>query len=54
MLARGKDLKRCLKNVKHIKDLVVPMGSNFDSIEPDMGIIIEERGKTKKGNQNFS
>jgi hypothetical protein len=30
------------------------MGSNFEFLEPDLGIIIEERGKTKKGNQNFS
>jgi hypothetical protein len=50
MLTRGKDLKKCLKDKKHITKLIVPMGSNFDSIEPDMGIIIEERGKTKKGN----
>ena len=30
------------------------MGSNFDHIEADVGIIIEEKGKQKIGDQNLS
>jgi hypothetical protein len=30
------------------------MGSNFDMMEPDLGIIIEEKGKSKRGEMNFS
>ena len=30
------------------------MGSNFDMIQPDTGIVIEEKGRTKKGNANYA
>lgn len=30
------------------------MGSNFDQMQPDTGIIIEEKGRTKRGNNNYS
>lgn len=30
------------------------MGSNFDKINPDLGITIEEKGRQKRGNLNFS
>ena len=30
------------------------MGSNFDKMEPDLGIVVEEKGRTKRGNLNFS
>jgi hypothetical protein len=30
------------------------MGSNYDHMKPDLGVIMEERGKQKRGNLNFS
>jgi hypothetical protein len=30
------------------------MGSNFEHIDPDQGIMIEERGRQKRGSLNFS
>lgn len=30
------------------------MGSNFDKIEPDMGVIVEEKGRSKKGQPSNS
>jgi hypothetical protein len=48
-LSKGKDLKKGLKDLKPIKNIVVPMGSNFDNMEPDLGVIIEEKGRAKKG-----
>ncbi len=48
-LSKGKDLKKGLKDLKPIKNIVVPMGSNFDKMEPDLGVIIEEKGRAKKG-----
>ena len=39
-----------LTGIKQVKNVVVPMGSNFDFLEPDLGIIVEEKGKVKKGN----
>jgi len=37
-----------------MKDPIQPMGSNFDSIEPDLGVVIEEKGRQKRGQQAFS
>lgn len=33
-LQKGKDFKKIMKNYKHIKDVINPMGSTFDSIDP--------------------
>lgn len=40
--------------VKHKTKEIFPMGSNFDKINPDLGITIEEKGRQKRGNLNFS
>lgn len=42
ILHSGKNLKQTLIDVKNIKNVVIPMGSNFERIEPDLGITIEE------------
>ena len=53
-LETGKDLKRAFATTKLVKDPIQPMGSNFDRIEPDQGVTIEEKGRTKKGSQSQS
>jgi hypothetical protein len=30
------------------------MGSNFDTMAPDLGVVVEEKGRTKRGNGNYS
>lgn len=30
------------------------MGSNFDKIEPDAGVVVEEKGRAKRGQNNTS
>ncbi len=48
-LATGKDLKKVFAHLPKVQEVVVPMGSNFDKLEPDTGVVLEERGRSKKG-----
>lgn len=52
VLASGKDLKKAFAGIKGVQDVIQPMGSNFDKLEPDSGVTLEERGRTKKGQLN--
>jgi len=44
-LSKGKDLKKIFRDEKPVRNVVAPMGSNFDKMEPDLGVIIEEKGR---------
>lgn len=54
LLKSGKDLKKAFSGVKPIQNLIVPMGSNYDTMQPDSGVMIEEKGRVKKGVHNIS
>ena len=54
ILKTGKDLKKAFAHIKPIQNPINPMGSNFDSITPDLGVILEEKGRSKKGAGNFA
>jgi hypothetical protein len=54
ILTAGKELKKFFANVKGVQKVVVPMGSNYELMQPDLGVIMEEKGQQKKGNLNFS
>ena len=53
-MGTGKQLTKGLKEIKFVTGTVNPMGSNYDYMEPELGIIIEEKGQVKKGKDNFS
>lgn len=42
-------LKAKLGSIPKICNIVEPMGSNFDLINPSVGALITERGKRKEG-----
>ena len=52
-LATGKDFKKMYKNQKHISNIVNPMGSNYDQILPELGVILEEKGRSKKAQKSM-
>lgn len=52
MLATGKNLKQVFSGIKQVQNVIVPMGSNFDKFDPDGGVILEEKGRAKRGQAN--
>eukprot|EP00347_Sterkiella_histriomuscorum_P006909 403350967 len=53
-LATGKNLKLAFSGIKQVQNVIIPMGSNFDKMEPDTGVVIEEKGRTKKSQNSNS
>ena len=49
-MREGKELKEVLKNQKAMKSVIQPMGSNFESLLPEIGVTAQEKGEVKKAN----